>query len=187
MRKLYDKNDFIRVVRELKKIRRDFDTVNQRCQQELGRLGFYYVEFINPSFMSEVSEHSISVVNSDEYGTLLIYGMNPQTVVLSTKVRLYCIGVDIPEFHRKKTDDEIKEQVEKETMKSKSFDFDEMPKSLGMDVTANRKTKSKISSKSMMDTYFGTIVNVRYDDENQADVNQQEQPPVEDGSDLNDF
>lgn len=167
MRKIYDKNDFIRVVRELKKIRRDFDTVNQRCQQELNRLGFYFLEFMNPPFMSEVNEHSISVVNSAEYGTLLIYGMTPQVQSFGSgiKVRLYCIGVDIPEFHRKKTDDEIKaEEQDKENIKSKDDDSDSLYGKFKL--SSKPKLKSKVTStRSVFEGYFGSIDSpLSYDD-----------------------
>lgn len=161
MRTIHNKTEFVRTVRSLKKIRREFETVNQRCQQDISRLGFYFIELINPTFSDEIHEHSISVVFHRDYGTMLVYGMTPQYAGLGKqKVRLYGIRVEIPDFYvvKKDGEEDVKDKeevVEERKVRDPFDDFNEMAE------YRPKTVKSKLKSKSIVDygRQRGYIVN----------------------------
>lgn len=154
MRTIRDKDTFIKFVRELKKIRREFETVNQRCQAELGRVGMYYLELINPPFRGELFEHSISCVHSSDYGTMLVYGMPPQAIGSGIgKYRFFGICIDIPDFYRMKSVEELKDDEKRSERKTESKeDLSEMKMPTPIKV---RDSSSKIKIKTVVDYDYG--------------------------------
>jgi hypothetical protein len=108
MRTLRTKDDFIRIVKELKRVRRNFESVNSAGQQALSNIGMFYLEYMNMRFDIEINEHVIAIIN--HYNTpMLIYGMSP---VISAhgdgvKTRFYSMAINIPDFRRLKTQEEL--------------------------------------------------------------------------------
>lgn len=127
MRTITNKTEFIKKVRFLKSLKRNYDTVNQRCQNELSNAGFHFFEQYE-SLGEDITEHGIYIINSDnsryDYGTLLVYGMNTLPKSLTKQLyRYFAISIDIPDFYKPEVA-KTKEEFEAENIdlnKEKEF------------------------------------------------------------------
>lgn len=111
MRSIRDKAELIRQIRVLKKIRRDFDVVNTRCQNELARHGFEFMEFVEPVFGGS-KEKEIRVLDCKykerDYGVLLSFGMEPTEVdTEQPRQRFWVMKIDVPELYKPLTPEQI--------------------------------------------------------------------------------